>query len=181
MKTAFLIGEKVYLRPLEREDAPLVRDYINDPEVTRNLTIHRPINLERQAERLARSCGDENIVFLGIALKENDRLIGATDLTLGAFRDRSASFGISIGAKDEWNKGYGTEATRLMVEYGFLTLNLNRISLTVYEFNPRAVRTYEKVGFQREGVLRQAVYREGRFWDVYTMGILRVDWDAQRN
>jgi ribosomal-protein-alanine N-acetyltransferase len=178
MKTPFIVGERIYFRPLEREDAPLLRDYINDPEVTRTLTIHRPINLETEVESLARLGKNDSLIFVGICLKENDRLIGALDLRLGDFRDRHAVFGISIGAKDEWNKGYGTEATKLIVRYGFQTLNLNRISLRVYEFNPRAMRTYEKCGFVREGVLRQEIYRDGRFWDAYAMGILRSDWDA---
>ncbi len=180
MKTPFLIGEKVYLRVLEREDAPVLKAYINDPDVNRTLMVYRPLGLESVEKFIATPGTNENEICLGIALRENDRLIGATDLHLRAPKDRHALFGISIGAKDEWNKGYGTEATRLIVDYGFQTLNLNRISLRVYEYNPRAVRTYEKVGFKREGVLRQEVYREGRYWDAYAMGMLRTEWDALR-
>ena len=178
MKTPFLAGEKVYLRPLEREDAPVLLAYINDPDVTRTLTFYRPVSAESVAEFIAKTGTDRNFVGFGIALKENDRLIGATDLRIGDYKDRNALFGISIGAKEEWNKGYGTEATRLIVGYGFQTLNLNRISLRVYEYNPRGVRAYEKAGFKREGVLRQEIYRDGRFWDAYVMGILRSEWDA---
>lgn len=180
MKTPFLIGQKIYLRPLERDDAVVLREYINDAEVLRTLGMHRPSNLEANLAVIDRFSPHPDSLRVGIVLKENDRLIGATNLRLSDAAQRAAMFGISIGAKAEWNKGYGTEATRLMVRHGFETLNLNRIALTVYEFNPRGMRAYEKAGFRREAVLRQEVYSQGRFWDVYMMGILRADWDALR-
>ena len=72
--------------------------------------------------------------------------------------NRCARFGIFMGEKSFWNQGYGTEATRLMLKHAFETLNLNRIFLHVYETNPRAIRAYEKVGFVKEGLLRDAIY-----------------------
>jgi RimJ/RimL family protein N-acetyltransferase len=92
----------------------------------------------------------------------------------------SAEIGIVIGEKDFWNKGFGTEAMRLMVDYGFSTLNLNRIHLHVYETNPRGIHCYEKVGFQQEGRLRQAHYLEGRYIDILAMSILNNDWMEQK-
>jgi RimJ/RimL family protein N-acetyltransferase len=88
-------------------------------------------------------------------------------------RDRQAGFGILIGEKAEWSRGYGTEATRLIVRYAFDVLNLNRVWLHVLEDNQRGQRAYENVGFKVEGVLRQAGFREGRYMDMITMGILR--------
>lgn len=87
-------------------------------------------------------------------------------------------FGIVIGEKDCWGKGYGTEVTRLMVWHGFQNLNLNRIWLNVYDFNPRGIRAYEKAGFKKEGALRQAMYAEGKYHDTFVMGILREEWEA---
>ena len=92
----------------------------------------------------------------------------------------SAEIGIMIGEKAIWNQGLGTEAVSLLLRHGFETLNLNRISLKVYSDNPRARRTYEKVGFVHEGTLRQAVYKRGRFGNVELMSVLRSEWEAHR-
>src|SRR5206468_7752591 len=79
-----------------------------------------------------------------------------------------------------WGKGYGTEATRLMVQYAFDTLNLNRVWLHVLEYNERGIRCYEKVGFKKEGLLRQEHFRDGRYWDTHLVAILRDEWLAHR-
>ena len=86
--------------------------------------------------------------------------------------------GLGIGDRNEWGKGYGTEAMNLMLEFAFTEINLRRVTLTVFEYNPRAIRSYEKTGFHHEGRLRQFLTREGRHWDMLYMGILREEWLA---
>ena len=81
-----------------------------------------------------------------------------------------------IGAKQHWDQGYGSEALGLMVQHGFGTLNLNRISLRVFADNPRAMRSYEKAGFVQEGRLREAHYHDGAYVDVLVMSMLRSEW-----
>ena len=179
VKNPFLIGDKVYLRAFEPEDAPLAVPWMNDQEVTRTLAWFRPANLQTEEEFIASSLKADDRVALAIAVKESDRLIGATGLEQIKWRERIACFGIVIGEKPAWGKGYGTDATRLMVKYGFETLNLNRIWLHAREDNTGGIRAYEKAGFRREGVLRQEVYREGRYWDVVAMAILRADWEGR--
>jgi RimJ/RimL family protein N-acetyltransferase len=178
VKNPFLIGTKVYLRPLDREDAPVLVTWFNDPEVTRTLRRYLPLALREEQDFIEKLGQNEHNLAVGIALRDSDRLIGGTGFHEMDFRNRHASFGILIGEKAEWGKGYGTEATALMVGYAFETLNLNRVWLHVYEHNPKAMRAYEKVGFRREGVLRQDCYREGRYWDTIVMAILREEWDA---
>jgi RimJ/RimL family protein N-acetyltransferase len=181
VKNPFLIGSRIYLRPIEREDVPLVTAWINRPEVTRTLRMTRPMNRRQEeewGERLGRS---ENDLSLLIAVKETDRPIGATSFHHIDSRNRHAEFGIMIGEPDEWGKGYGTEATALMVRHAFETLNLNRIWLHVYEYNSRGLRSYEKLGFKKEGVLRQENFREGRYWDTIVMGLLRQEWEAAKD
>jgi len=181
MKSPFLTGTKVYLRPLEREDAPRLVPWINDAEVTRTLEVfYRPMNLQTELEFIENIYKSEHDVVLGIAVKQTDALIGATGLHRLDGKNRRASFGIFIGEKAEWGKGYGTEVTTLMTGYAFETLNLNRVWLHVYEYNERGIRAYEKVGFTREGVLRQDRYHEGRYWDTITMAILREEWEARK-
>jgi ribosomal-protein-alanine N-acetyltransferase len=178
MRNPFLIGPAVYLRPLELDDAATILPWFNDPEVTRLIQRYRPITLAEEQEFLQRLRSSETDLALGIALRESDQLIGATGLHHIDARNRHASFGISIGEKQHWGKGYGTEATGLMMRYAFQTLNLNRLWLHVYEYNARAIRVYEKLGFRVEGRLRQDTFREGRYWDTLVMGVLREELES---
>jgi RimJ/RimL family protein N-acetyltransferase len=181
MRNAFLIGTQVYLRGMERADAPAFASYLNDPEVRRFLLLRpRPIALAEEEAYIDRITQSEHDVAFAIVLRQDDRLIGATALHQIDFLRRNCAFGIVIGDPGEWGKGHGTEATRLIVGHAFETLNLNRVWLHVYEYNPRGIRAYEKVGFRREGVLRQDTFRDGRYWDTVVMGILREEWEALR-
>ncbi|MEW6299590.1 MAG: GNAT family protein [Thermodesulfobacteriota bacterium] len=181
MKNPFLIGTQIYLRALDREDAPLLVTWVNDPEVTRTLEVfYRPRTLQQQLDFIETIYKSEHDIVFGIALKGRDALIGVTGLHQIHFKERHAVFAIFIGEKSEWGKGYGTEATALVTGYAFETLNLNRVSLQVYEYNDRGIKAYEKVGFKREGVLRQEHYYAGRYWDTIAMAILKEEWEARK-
>jgi RimJ/RimL family protein N-acetyltransferase len=114
--------------------------------------------------------------WFAIRTLEDDRLLGDITLSVINWGSREAFVGIAIGERGFWGQGYGTDAMRLILRYGFMELNLRRISLTVFEFNQRALRSYEKAGFQLEGRQRQPMQREGRRWDILYMGILREEW-----
>jgi RimJ/RimL family protein N-acetyltransferase len=178
MINPFLVGQSIYLRPLDRGDAPTIVPWFNDQDVTRFLVRCEPMTLRKEEEWLDRVERDEHVLPLGIALKSDDQLIGTTSLFQINFRCRSAAFGIVIGAKENWGRGHGTEATRLIVGHGFRTLNLHRVWLHVFEYNQRGVKAYEKAGFRREGVLRQSQFSDGRYWDTIVMAVLRPEWDA---
>ena len=107
---------------------------------------------------------------------DGDQVIGSTGLEGNIKFHADAFVGIGIGEPEYWSKGYGTEAMRLILAYAFLELNLHRVSLDVFEYNPRAIRAYEKAGFTHEGRERGRLLREGRRWDLLFMGILREDW-----
>ncbi|OGO21610.1 MAG: hypothetical protein A2Y54_10200 [Chloroflexi bacterium RBG_16_51_16] len=89
--------------------------------------------------------------------------------------------GIAIGDRDRWGKGFGTDAIRLLVQYAFLELNLRRVTLGVNAYNARAIRSYEKVGFVREGVFRGDVKRENQRFDSLMMGLLHEEWLALKD
>ncbi len=111
---------------------------------------------------------------------EDDRLIGDIGLD-GVHNGHGDTFvGIGIGEREYWGKGYGTDAMRIMLRYAFTELNLERVSLDVFEYNPRAMRSYEKAGFKHEGRARGVLHRGGRRWDLIYMGILRAEWEAQQ-
>ncbi len=180
MRNPFLIGEKIYLRPLERDDAPTLLPWVNDPDVIATLIMYTPKNLQSEIDFIERAYKSDTDIVLGIALKGSDKLIGTTGLHRIDWKNRHCMFGILIGDKTEWGKGYGTETTRLMVNYAFGTLGMHRVWLHVYEYNQRAIRAYEKAGFIREGVLREDRYHNGRFFNTIVMGLLRSEWEAQQ-
>jgi len=111
-----------------------------------------------------------------IRLLEDDRLIG--DIGLGGIQwtHGNAFVGIGLGDRAYWGKGYGTDAMQVILRYAFKELNLHRVSLDVFEYNPRAIRSYEKAGFVHEGRMRRMLNREGQRWDMVFMGILREEW-----
>src|SRR5262245_50707923 len=180
MNNAFLIGAGVYLRPMEKGDATAFAAWLNDAEVNRTLLRAHPLSIAAEEDYLDRVSRSDTDVALSIVVRETDRLIGATGLHDIEPRARHACFGIFIGARQEWGKGYGTEATALVVGHAFATMNLNRVWLHVLAGHERGIRAYERVGFRAEGVLRQHLYREGRYQDLVTMGLLRQEWDARR-
>ena len=109
---------------------------------------------------------------------EDDTLIGGSGLWVSSWNHADAWIGIFIGNRDYWSKGYGTDAMRLVVQYGFLELNLRRISLGLHAYNERALKTYQKIGFQMEGTMRGEVLKDETRFDSFWMGILREEWEA---
>ncbi len=172
------------LRAVEHEDVRLFLQWVNDPEVTRGLSMYLPISSvqeERWFDRLQER--DLHERPLSIELQDGDgwKLIGNCGVFGIAWTHRSAELGIMIGDKSVWNQGFGTQVMTLLLRHCFETLNLNRVFLRVYGENARARRAYEKAGFAVEGCLRQAVYRNGRYDDEYIMSVLRSEWDARKS
>ena len=177
MRNPFFVGPRLYFRPLEREDAPVLARYVNDPAVRRTLSMYRPHSVAQEQSFVESLGKSEHQVVMGISRHESpDELIGVAGLHGLDFRGRRAEFGLFIGLSELWGKGYGTEAARMMLDYGFGTLNLNRVWLQVYGHHAAAVRAYEKAGFKREGVQREQHFTEGRYVDGVLMGILRSEW-----
>ena len=176
-----LRGEHIYLRPAERSDIDLFVRWFDDSETTRYLAARAPFSHameERWFESMVEEQGKRNYHFV-ICLLADGRAIGTAGLHQVNYEDGHAAFGISIGEKGEWSKGYGTDALRTICDFGFGQLRLERIELDVYEPNLRAQRSYEKAGFVKEGVLRHAHFSDGRHHDVIRMSLLRSEWDAQ--
>jgi RimJ/RimL family protein N-acetyltransferase len=179
MNNAFLVADRTYLRPLEREDAPRLVPWFNDAEVIRWTLRYRPMSLADEEQFIERLRGSEHDVLFGIAARGSDALIGVTGLHAIDARNRSATMGIAIGDRSAWGQRHGTEATVLLVGYAFDTLNLNRVSLEVVVDNERAAHIYKRVGFKKEGVLRQSMFRDGRYRDMLLMSMLREEWQSR--
>ncbi|HBC73766.1 MAG: GNAT family N-acetyltransferase [Candidatus Wallbacteria bacterium GWC2_49_35] len=166
-------GKKCYLSPVNLEDAVLYKEWLNDLEVSSNLNF-RPfiLTLEKEKEMLEKLVKSETDVLFGIVDKKSDKLIGNCGLMGIEPINRKSLFGIFIGDKKYWGKGYGEEATNLILDFGFNMLNLHNIFLTVFSFNKRGIRCYEKCGFKHAGKLREARLVAGKHYDVVYMDIL---------
>lgn len=172
---SILEGKQVRLRPVEERDLPLFVQWLADPELTRWLErLEKAPTLEEEYDWWHDRRSDPDGILWAIETRDS-HLVGTTELRLAPRAER-AEFGIAIHDKTQWGKGLGTEATRLVVDYAFEELDLNRIELTTDEENARAIRCYERVGFIREGLLRRHRLVDGRFSDTVVMGILREDW-----
>ncbi len=121
-----------------------------------------------------------NEVFFAIRTLESDKLIGFIGLFELFKHHGDTLVAIALGEREYWGKGYGTDAMRIMLQYAFYELNLRRVGLIVFEYNPRAIRSYEKVGFIPEGFVRRVMQRDGKRWDFQYMGILREEWLARQ-
>jgi len=176
MKNPFIEGEKIYLRAVEPEDGELLMRCHNQPEVRDTFFIAFPTNIYRENLEIKNLYQRREYVPFIICVKENDKAVGITAFHRVDLVSRAAVFSIRIAGRENWGHGYGSEATKLMVEYGFEILNLNRIQLHVFAGNKRAIRTYEKTGFVKEGLLRQAMYHNNEYCDFLVMGILREEY-----
>ncbi len=180
LKNAFLIGLRCFLRPLERDDAPTLAPFLNDSEVTRTLAFLRPVSTAAESEFIDAIAKDANQVVLGICDAADDALVGVTGIHRIDPVNRHGFFGLFIGDRARWGRGLGTEVTRLMTGFAFESLNLNRVYLHAVAHNERGIRAYRRVGFRKEGLLREDFFREGRFHDTVVMAVLRADWESRR-
>jgi RimJ/RimL family protein N-acetyltransferase len=176
-----VVGARVVLRRHVPANMAAFLRWYSDAEVAR-LTRYQdgPMRTD-EIERFftARALGAESLA-LAVHIRDTDRLIGTCALSQLDSDNGSALYHITIGEKDVWGQGYGTDATRLMLDHAFGTLNLHRIGLSVFSFNERAIRSYRSCGFLIEGRAREAIWRDGRWWDEVSMSILQSDWAAMR-
>ena len=180
-----LVGRLVVLRRHVPSNLAAFRRWYSDPEIAR-LTRYQdgpmhPAEIERFfAARVVSPDSLALAVHLRTPGQEAGRLIGSCAFSQLDGDNGSALYHITLGEKDTWGHGYGTEATELMLEHAFEVLGLHRIALSVFEFNQRAVQSYLKVGFAIEGPARDAIWRDGRYWDEISMSVLDSDWQRRR-
>ena len=175
LQNPFLVGERVYLRPLEpAQDNHLYSTWMNDAETRCYFSIY-PTSDTRGKERLEQLYKDGKHIIFGVALKSDNQLIGLVGLKDINTLNQSAEF-YNMVDRRFWGQGYGTECTKLMFHYGFMELNLNRIQSQDMEENIGGQRADEKAGMRYEGTLRQVIFRFGKYHDVRVYSILRNEY-----
>lgn len=171
-------GKRIYLSPINVEDYPKYTEWLNDIEVNIYLNaLTKVITFEKEREFLTNAAKEGDYIF-GIRLLESDLLIGNCGLINTDHINRTSTLGIFIGDKEYQNKGYGTEAIKLLLDYGFYILNLNNIWLYYFSYNSRGSKCYEKCGFKLVGRRRQAKIINGMKYDEIYMDILAEEYSG---
>lgn len=173
-----IVGELIALGPTRRDLLPLYQRWINDFSAARNLgATPRPMTAEQEANWYDSTAASESQAQFTVYERATWRPVGNTGLHDIDFRHRRAEFGILLGAEDR-GKGYGTEATRLVLDYAFTALGLHNVMLRVYEHNLAGRRAYEKAGFHEFGRRHEAYWMDGRFWDEIYMECLATEFES---
>ena len=174
-----IIGKSIYLSPFSEDDYISFTEWINDYETSKYLDQYSKIfTLEDEKDFVERARKDDK-VYLSIVKLSNDELIGNISLMNIDHINKTATLGIMIGKNDEREKGYGTEAINLLLDYAFNHLNLNNIMLEVLDTNERAKKCYLKCCFRELGVRKQSHYLEGIYHDSIYMQILKEDFKGK--
>jgi RimJ/RimL family protein N-acetyltransferase len=172
LKPMTIKGKSIFLRKLDKTDEAAFCCWYKDPEVTKFLAMD-PMNEDKSRVFFNETLADRNGSYFAIVTSDDVKTIGYVFLSGILKRHHVArECGIIIGEKTFWGRGYGTEAIRLILDYGFKTFGLHRIELLVVDFNKRAQAVYRKLGFVEEGMLREARLVDGCWRDVYLMAIL---------
>ncbi|GCE22462.1 GNAT family N-acetyltransferase [Dictyobacter kobayashii] len=174
-----ITGEKVALGPIRRDQIPIYHRWINDFAVLRTLHIPRPSTLEEIQAYFDKDVEEERqrrVIHFTVYERTTLTPIGRVDLEEISYRDRRAEFGIEIGEADYRGRGYGTEATRLMLDYAFTGLGLHNIGLQTWEYNLAAQAAYKKAGFREVGRRRQCKFMGGQLWDIVYMDCLSTEF-----
>jgi RimJ/RimL family protein N-acetyltransferase len=175
-----LVGDRVELRKHSRRNYPLYGEWYADEEIWHLTSWASSPLSRRESERLFRereaSASDRSFA---IHVKGENEPIGIVSLVNVSRANGSADLSIMLGPPESRRKGYGTEAIRLILDYAFEDLGLQRVGLSVFEFNHAAISVYRKLGFREEGRMRQAIKRHGEFYDAILMAVLKTEWESR--
>jgi len=173
--------DRVFLRKMTVQDTEIYHKWRNDIDVMQTTAPFLDVyGIEETEEfvnqKILKSRSSKCYI---IVEKKSNKPIGITSLINIDYKNRNAECIIDIGEKEAWGKGYGSEAMKLLLDFGFLEMNLHRIWLRVFSFNDRAIKLYEKLGFQKEGISREAIFRNGTWHDIIHMGVLQSEYMKQ--
>ncbi len=175
-------GQQIRLRAYRQSDLELARAFLNDPEVGQYMRpgIFFPLREDDELKWYqSLDANSEKLYSFAIELQASGEYIGGCGVVDISAKNRVGSVGLFLGPA-YLGRGLGSDTLRVLVDFCFGEINLNKVKLMVYSFNPRAIRCYEKLGFRREGVLREEIFRHGRYHDLHVMGLLRQEWETAK-
>jgi RimJ/RimL family protein N-acetyltransferase len=180
MISNLLRGQRIRLNALGKADIPVLASWEEDLVFLRlyNSNVARPRSEAMLAERIEGMGKAQDEIVLAIRLLEDNKLIGMLGFHGIEWANQVAWLSIAIGDPGYWGQGYGYEVMQLALAYAFHELNLYRLNLTVFSYNSRAIKLYEKCGFKREGIFREYLQRDGQRYDMVLYGLLRQEWSA---
>ena len=174
-----IIGERIYLSPINSEDYLKYLEWLNNFEIAKGINHYTDIvSIESEKEWLEKASSDK--YKFAIINKKNDTLLGNISLMEINEINRTAELGIFIGDVNYLSHGYGSEAIMLLLDYAFNYINLNNVMLKVFDFNKRAIKAYEKCGFKTFGVWKKSHYFDGEYCDEIFMNILKEDFNKSK-
>ena len=173
-------GNKINLTSICPNNLEQLRNWRNKPELRKYFREYREISPDMQKRWYQEKVlNDTKQVNFEIHENTSNQLIGHCGLYYINWVHRHAEFGIYIGDSDYRSGGYGSDALRQLIRYGFEDLNLNRIWCEVYD-NNAALEVYKHIGFVYEGKMRENYYNEGRYWDSHILAMLRSDYENSK-
>lgn len=172
-----LRGKNIYLRLLEREDIPKRTSWINDEETNRMFRFDWPISVSKSQQWFNTTMLDNTKIHFVIVDKHTNQLIGMTGLLGITHKDKHAEVYLTIGEKDYRGKGLSTEVLKLLIQYSFENLGLERLYAHNFIYNIASQKMFEKVGFMKEGVMRKHSFKNGKLEDINIYGLLKEEWE----
>jgi len=174
-----LKGEKVSLHAVEREDLQQLRDWRNNPDFRKYYREYRELNMQQQEQWFEKSVvNDNNTQMFVIKKNENNELIGCCGIIYINWVHRNADLSLYIGWEDAYidDKGYAEESCKILLDYGFNELGLNKVWTEIYEFDDKKKDLYDKLFFQQDGLLRENYWYDGKWWDSRILSLLSIEY-----
>lgn len=177
-----LVGDRVKLTSLNESDLSILENWYNDVNFLRlyDMISAFPKSETQLLGMLNNKRSSSNSYIFAVRTLEDNTLIGVTGFEEILWNNGVATIFVGIGSRESRGKGYGREALKLTMEFGFQELNFHRIQLSVLQYNESAINLYESLGYKREGIYREFIHRDGRRYDMYLYGILREEWNKLR-
>lgn len=186
IQTQLFEGKDIRFGPIDHEKDPEIEArWTHDSEFMRMMDVApaRPMSaalVKKQYEKLEKQIDeDKNLYYFTIRAREDDRLIGRAVVQWIEWANGNGFLRLGIGAEEDRRKGYGSQALRMLLRFGFAELNLFRLTAVVPEYNIAAIALLKKFGFLEEVRRRQSLERDGRRWDLLVFGLLKDEWQSQ--
>ncbi|MBT2738382.1 GNAT family N-acetyltransferase [Bacillus sp. ISL-7] len=167
-----IVGKKIILRALKRKDTELVLKWINDPKLKYLTGTLYPVSDVEHEKWFENKLLEKTNKLFGIEEQLSSQLIGLIGFNNIDFINRTTEISVYIGEENQRGKGLGTDALRTLIKFAFDELNLHRVSLVVFSYNTNAIKAYEKIGFKTEGILKESLYKAGRYHDKILMAVV---------